>query len=98
MWRCPAATAAAVRPVPKSTLAGLLVDAVVVVPSPSWPFELPPQQTRDASSRIAHAWSNPAVMVTAMRPVPMLIVLPLLPPLFWPQHLTEPSSRMAQEL
>ena len=96
MWACPAATAAAVRPVLRSTLTGLVL--VVVVPSPSWPFELPPQQTRDASSRIAHAWSNPAVMVTAMRPVPMLIVLPLLPPLFWPQHLTEPSSRMAQEL
>ena len=96
MWWYPAATAAAVRPVPRPTLTGLLL--VLVVPSPSWPFELPPQHTREASSSMAHAWSKPAVIVTAMRPVPMPIVLPLLPPLFWPQHLTEPSSSMAQEL
>ena len=51
------------------------------MPSPSWPLELPPQHRREALSRMAQAWSNPAVIDTAMRPEPILTVLPLPPPL-----------------
>ncbi len=42
------------------------VDALVVVPLPSSPSKLMPQQRTPPAVRVAHEWANPLEMVVAV--------------------------------
>ena len=78
----------------------------VVVPSPSWPALLPPQQRIVVSLRSAQPWVLPPVTRTQPTSVPTLTgdsvrPKPELPVPSWPekpepQHHREPSTRTAQ--
>ena len=79
----------------------------VVVPSPNCPLELYPQQATEPSSSIAHVWSSPAAIQTAVRPAPseavcvgvslsVVVPSPSCPYELSPQQATEPSSRITQ--
>ena len=79
------------------------VVALVVVPSPSCPAALLPQQATVLLLRVAHVWSLPAVMVvTLVSPVTVtgvvaLVVVPSpsCPEALLPQQATLPSSNRA---
>ena len=110
VWNEPAATATAVRPVPRSIAVdeGALVFALRP-PSPNCPKLSRPQHFRSPLSRMAQVCSCVACTAMAVRPVPRSIavdegalVFVLLPPspncpwLSDPQHFSSPLSRMAQ--
>src|SRR5262245_25065127 len=89
-----------------------LSPTLAVPPLPSWPLAPKPQQRIEPSSRIAQVWKSPAAIARAVRPGPRstgatgagtsssptdcVLPYPSRPSLPLPQHLTEPSSRMAQ--
>jgi hypothetical protein len=106
VWYCPEEIATAVLPVPRLEVwVGVLLS--LVVPSPSPPTPLYPQQLTDALSRIAQVWYCPEEIATAVLPVPRLevwvgVLLSLVVPspnaplTLYPQQLTDASSRIAQ--
>jgi hypothetical protein len=62
--KCPLA-AIAVAPLTDDTVTAVELD--VVVPSPSWPLVLAPQQRTDPSDdNSAHVWLSPAVMADTL--------------------------------
>src|SRR5438105_468284 len=81
------------------------VDALVVVPLPSWPYPLNPQHRAVPFATNAHEWKPPALIaVVVVKPctatgVDALIVVPLpnCPEPLAPQHLAVPSASNAQE-
>jgi hypothetical protein len=102
VWNCPPTTAAA-------PLAELIVVAntgvveLVVLPLPSWPFVLSPQQLTAPVVETPQEWARPAEMSTSVaRPLTgtgLGVLAPLLPscPLeFRPQHFAVPSVIAAQ--
>ena len=99
----------AVRPIPRLTgVVGGLVS-LVVFPVPNWPLLLFPQHLTVSSSRMVQVCEIPAEMCLAVRPTPrltgvvgglvnwVLFPVPSWPFLFFPQHLTVPLSKSAQE-
>ena len=110
VWRSPADTATAVRPVPRfiGVDEGALV-CVLLPPSPNCPYWSRPQHFISPLSRMTQVWNSPTETATAVRPVPRSIAVDegavvsvLLPPspncpwLSRPQHFASPLSRMAQ--
>ena len=100
MWPLPAVMATA--PVRPDTVTGVV--ELVVVPSPSCPKSLPPQQRAVPSASSAHVCIHPAVMATApVRPdtttgVVELVAVPSpsCPESLPPQHLAVPSASSPQ--
>ena len=109
MLNRPATTATAVRSVPRSTETGECWSTVVVAPLPNCPSPSEPQHLREPLSRMAQVCCQPAETAIAVRSVPrstetgecwsavVVAPLPNCPLESPPQHLREPSSRMAQE-
>ena len=109
-WYSPAVMDFAVRPLPRlmAEAGGLLMSAFVP-PLPNCPCESSPQHLTEPSSSKAQTVVKAMASDTAVRPEPsepmvvgVLVLLvepiPSCPSELWPQHLVEPSSRMAQVL
>src|SRR5438046_945041 len=81
------------------------VDALAVVPWPSWPEPLAPQHFTVPFANNAHEWAPPAPIATAVvRPVTatgvdaaVVVPLPNWPEPLAPQHFTVPFANNAHE-
>jgi hypothetical protein len=73
VWYSPAEIATAVLPAPRLAV-WVGVERSVVVPSPSRPWPLSPQQATEPSSRRAQVCSPPVETATAVLPAPRLAV------------------------
>src|SRR5262249_42867022 len=102
VWKLPAAIAAT--PLPRPTTA-TGIERSVLVPSPSWPYELSPQHLTAPAVVSAQLWRSP--VATAATPLPspttatgikwsVLVPAPSSPDSLSPQHLTAPALVSAQ--
>ena len=92
------------RPEGSPTVTGVVLESVV--PSPSWPYVLSPQQRTEPSSSAAQVWCSPEDSATASSwegmsariasQLSLTESLPSWPYALLPQQPTEPLCRIAQ--